>query len=148
MGLTSVGSNPSLPNILILKPNIYFITKLNLILSRKKLNTYFIFSTKILNLIKLFYLIGCIFRYKIISLANGKKYIKISLFFYKNKTFFKLIKLVSTPSKLFYISYNSLNIITKSLKSSILILSTSKGLMTHISANKLKIGGLLIFTIS
>ena len=58
--------------------------------------------------------------------------------------FFKSIRLISTPSKKHRLSLKSLNLINKTLKASVLILSTDKGILTHREALKFKIGGLAL----
>ena len=73
---------------------------------------------------------------------------KISPFIYKKSSFFKSIKLISTPSKIFTVKLKALLIIQKSLGGSILLLETSKGIITHKEALNLKIGGKLLCTLS
>ena len=74
--------------------------------------------------------------------------IKLSPFFYKNMSFFRKIKLVSTPSKRFNLKLRTLQILSKSLGETILILETSSGIITHIDALKLKIGGKILLVIN
>jgi len=75
-------------------------------------------------------------------------FVKLAPFFYKNSTFFRGVRLISTPSKLFFIKLSALNIIEKSLGSTVLLLSTSRGLITHKEALKLGLGGIALFLIS
>lgn len=65
-------------------------------------------------------------------------------FFYKNTPHYKNIRYVSTPSKKHIISLQALLILTSSIRASILILSTSYGLMTHTEALRLKTGGIIM----
>ena len=147
MGLKSVGSNPTSPNIINNKINNYVITKLNLNLSKNTMNNYFFFSKNNLLFIKMLYSLGCIFRYKII-LLKGKKLIKVNLFYYKYKPFYKNIKLLSTPSKIFYISKKALQILSKSINSSTLLISTNKGIISHNLAIRYNIGGIVLCILS
>ena len=68
----------------------------------------------------------------------------MSVPFYKKMPFFKSIRLISTPSKKHRLSLKSLNLLNKTLKASVLILSTDKGILTHREALKFKIGGLAL----
>ena len=147
MGLKSVGSNPTSPNIINNKINNYVITKLNLNLSKNTINNYFFFSKNNFYFIKMLYSLGCIFRYKIVFL-KGKKFIKVNIFYYKYKPFYKNIKLISTPSKIFYITKKALNILTKSINSSTLIISTNKGILSHNLAIKKNTGGIVLCILS
>ncbi|PCI24069.1 MAG: 30S ribosomal protein S8 [SAR324 cluster bacterium] len=52
---------------------------------------------------------------------------------------FHKIKILSTPGKVFYLSYNELT--KMGLGTGIIVLSTCKGLLSHHSCLKLKIGG-------
>lgn len=70
------------------------------------------------------------------------------MLFYKSQPFFKSVRLVSSSSRKYTLSLKSLIILQKSLKSSILILSTPKGILTHKEAIKFKVGGLGICFIS
>jgi len=54
---------------------------------------------------------------------------------------------VSSPSKKFYITTSSLILLQKIFKSSILILSTSKGLLTGTEALSLGVGGSVIYVV-
>ena len=147
MGLKSVGSNPTSPNILNNKINNHIITKINLNFSKKILNNYFFLSKTNLLFIKILYSLGCIFRYKIVVVGN-KKLIKVNIFYYKYKPFYKNIKLISTPTKVFYITKKSLKILSKSINSSILIILTNKGILPHNLALKNNVGGKILCIIS
>jgi len=96
---------------------------------------------------KLFLKIGLINSFFIIKKKNFY-YIKYSMFFYKNTTFFKKIKQLSSQSRKFTISYKALLVINRCIKSSIFILETSYGILTHKEALKKHTGGFLLFYIS
>lgn len=59
--------------------------------------------------------------------------------------YWKNAKIVSTPSKKYYISYKKLHLLTKYDFSTIIILHTSQGLLTSHQAIKNKIGGQILF---
>lgn len=80
--------------------------------------------------------------------SKNKKLIKISPFIYKRSSFFKGVKLISTPSKVFNIKLSSLRIVNRSLGGTILILETSKGIMVHTEALKRGVGGRMLCIIT
>lgn len=98
-----------------------------------------------LNIVKILNKIGLIHRFYI---ANKNKSIYVTLFYYNYIPFFKSFKLISTPTKIYNISYKALKLMSLSIGTSTLILSTSKGLITHQKALKFKIGGRLLFIVS
>jgi small subunit ribosomal protein S8 len=138
-----MGSSPVFPIILKNESNSYLISHINLALSKKLSSSTIIFSNKILSLVRILYKFGCIYKFNIFT-KNNKKFIKFTCFFYKNKPFFKGIRLISTSSRKYYISLKALMIVHKSLNSSILILSTPKGIISHYEAIKMRVGGLLL----
>jgi len=71
-------------------------------------------------------------------------FVKFTILFYNNKSFFKSVRLITTASRKYAISLHALRILNSTLKSSILILSTSKGIITHKQAIKFKVSGLLL----
>lgn len=109
--------------------------------SKKKFSTIH-FDKKSLKLAFLLKSLGHLNSIYIIS--KSKKLIRISPFFYKRQSFYKSIRLISTPSKSFSIKLKSLKLIGKSLGSSVLILETSYGLLTHNRAIKLGVSGKLL----
>ena len=141
----SVGSNPAFPIIPVpYEIHAYVTNHLNIAMSRKFLRIKIRFSTKIIKLIQLLHNLGVIKSFKV-SRSNLNYFITLSPFFYKSSTFFKQIKLISTSSKKFYISYRGLSLVAKSTGHSIYILSTSRGLLTHVECLRLKIGGILLW---
>ena len=81
--------------------------------------------------------------YKLLK-KNDFNYIKITLFFYKNKIICHNFKLISNQSKIFTISYHSLKLLTKKSGSSIFLISTSNGLLSSKEAINQRIGGVLL----
>lgn len=99
-------------------------------------------NPQILNLIRVLYKLNVIRRFSL----NGNK-CRIYPTFYKNMFFNVNIKNYSRNTKKVLIKYNTLQILSKSLYNTTLILETSKGLITHKTAIQLKTGGSLICTI-
>jgi ribosomal protein S8 len=122
---------------------------LNLIIAKKTTKIKVTFTQKHLKFIKLLHSIGCINKYYIASKTkknskSSKSYIYISTPFYKNSSFFKSVRIVSTSSKKHSISLKALKIIQNSLGSSIMLLSTPHGLITHKKAIQLQTGGYIL----
>ena len=147
-----MGSNPIFPTtIKNIYSHSYISNHVNLLLSQKNLHKKIIYNHKNLKIVKFLYRAGVIANYLLFSkkVKNFTKlYIKISPFFYKNAPFFKKVTLVSTPSKKFYISNSTLLLINKTLKYSLIVLSTDKGLLTNKEALNLRLGGNIIYIIT
>ena len=104
-------------------------------------------NRKSLRLIKTLHSIGCVNKFLLTSQTKKGlhlSYVHLSIPFYKNTPFFKSIRLISTPSKRHRLSLSSLSLLNKTLKASVLILSTDKGIITHHEALKFKVGGLAL----
>lgn len=140
----SVGSNPTPPTIKY--TNSYLINHVNIALSRKYLKTTIRVKRGLFKLIKILYKIGVLKNF--IIFTNHLILCRFSIFFYKNKSFYKAIRLITTGAKKFYISLNALHKLTLTSKSSVYILSTPKGLLTHTEALKLGSGGVLLMVVS
>jgi small subunit ribosomal protein S8 len=97
----------------------------------------------ILKLLVVLYKEGFVQSFKVYQGGSSQKKIHIVLRYYYNKSSLKSLKIVSSPSKVKYLDYNSLTKI--SLKKSVLFLSTSFGVLTAIECKKKKIGGILFF---
>lgn len=141
MDLTSAGSSPVFP-IIYYNSYSFLINHLNLLCSTKRRWSLIKYNKKTLNLLKIFKKLGFVSSFLIIS--SSKKLLKISPFFYRKHIFFSSVKLISTPSKVFTVKSKTLTILNRSLGGTIIILETSRGLITHKEAIKLKIGGRLL----
>jgi len=106
------------------------------------------FSHKTLEIIKVLYKSGVLSNFKIVTTANNKVLIKITVLYYKNIPFFQKINPVSTLSKKFFINYKTLKLIHTVFKSSLLILSTTLGVVTGKEALSLGVGGIIIYLIN
>ena len=94
------------------------------------------------------YRVGAIKNYITIKMSHNNHKIIFSPSFYKNTPNYKNIRYVSTPSKKHTVSLKALRMLQTALKASILILSTSYGLVTHTEAIKLRVGGVIICVLS
>jgi ribosomal protein S8 len=78
------------------------------------------------------------------NIIENRKYIIIYLRLFENKVLTENIKLLSCPSKVKNFSYNDL--FQLNLTNKLILLSTSKGVKSHIDCLKDKIGGTAIFS--
>ena len=143
-----MGSSPIFPSINQICQYSYFSNQYNLLVSKKHRYKNLRFTKTTKNIAQVLHRAGAISNFTIFnSPINHQTYLKITIFFYKNSPFFKKIKLVSSPSKKFYITTHSLILLQKIFKSSILILSTSKGLLTGTEALSIGVGGSIIYVV-
>ena len=141
-----MGSSPMFP-IMNSLPYSHVSNCLNLIIAKKSTKIKVILTQKHLKFIKLLHSTGCINKYYITSKKSSKSlksYIYISTPFYKNSSFFKSVRIVSTSSKKHSISLKALKLVQNSLGSSIMLLSTPNGLITHKEAIQLQTGGYIL----
>lgn len=142
-----MGSSPMFPNIQY-NSSAYLINHLNIANTQKVLKIKLRVNSKIISSIKSLNSVGCISKFKLISNSTStKNYAYVSTPFYKNTPFFKSIRLVSTGSKKHYLSVKALLLIDKTLKASILFLSTPFGIINHREAIHKKTGGLAMYII-
>lgn len=122
-------------------------TNMNLSLGKQLPNGLLTFTKVNYKVIKVVHKLGLVDN--IWVLYKGKnRFIRYSFLFYKNRPFFHKIKNVSTSTKKYFISLHSLRIMTRYTKSTIIILSTSKGIMTHLNALRFGLGGIILYTIT
>ena len=142
-----MGSNPIFPKSLMQKcPYSYVSSHYNLLVLKKRRVKKIIYSKSIINIVKLLYRSGAISYFSILNSTTSKQmYIKFTVFFYKNISFFQKLIQVSTSSKSFYITNKSLKLTQKIFKSTIIFVSTSKGYLTHKEALSLGLGGKIIY---
>lgn len=95
-------------------------------------------------LLKKLYLEGFIQSFKEIkNPISNKKEILVSLRYFSNKNIFNNLHLISTPSKVKYITYVDLCKINE-IKLT-LFLSTTRGFITNLECKKYKLGGKVLF---
>lgn len=124
--------------------NISYVINLININKLKKNLTFNIFFTKknlyFVNFLKNF---NFIHRYTLVKLKN-RTYIRVHLYYYKNKIICNNFKLISRPSKSYFLSYKALRLISKKTGFSIFIISNDKGIVSHHHALKEKKGGMVL----
>jgi ribosomal protein S8 len=97
----------------------------------------------IINLLAVLYKEGFIQSFNMYQDVNCQTKVNIVLRYYYNKSSVKNLKIISSPSKVRYLDYNSLTKL--STKKNVLFLSTSLGILTALDCKKKKIGGILFF---
>lgn len=97
-------------------------------------------NPKLLILLNLFIKINYIKAY-----VQFYDYLLVELHVYPNTSGWCNAKIISKPSKKFYISYKQLFLHTKYNFNSVILLHTTKGLITHSEALKQKVGGQIVF---
>lgn len=141
-GSNEYGFDPRVSNIHY-NSYAYVVNHLNLAVSRKKLRIKLKSTRKTLQLVKSLHKIGYISNYSVIGLGQAS-YIHISLLFFKNTPFFKSLRLVSTPSKKHVTTLTALSRIDLNIKSSVLLIATSTGIIDHKEALRSKVGGVIL----
>jgi small subunit ribosomal protein S8 len=98
------------------------------------------------NLLKLLYKEGYILYYRIKkkeSFYNSTTESIVNLRYFYNKSIFKNLKIISSPSNKRYFSL--INISRMISKKNLFVFSTNKGLLTLNECKKLRVGGVLLF---
>jgi len=116
------------------------INQLKFILARKSLSGTFQYTVKVHNLLKLFKSLNLIRRFYV---TQGDK-IRLYPSYSKRRRVNVQIKLYYKNKTPLRLGYQALRILHMSTGHSYFILETSKGLMTHHEALKLRIGGFLV----
>lgn len=142
-GFNEYGFESCVSNILYNYNVSYVLNSININKARKNLIFKINFSKRNLIFLRLLKNLNFIHKFLVIK-KNNKLCIYIYLYYFKNAWIGKNFKLISTPSKSFFISFKALRLLTKRTGNSIFIISTNLGLVTHNTAVKEKIGGLLI----
>ena len=97
----------------------------------------------VINLLTVLYKEGFIQSFNVYKDINHETKVNILLRYYYNKSSIKNLKIISSPSKVKYLDYNSLTKL--STKKNVLFLSTNLGILTALDCKKKKIGGVLFF---
>lgn len=121
----------------------YVLNLIKINTARKDLIFDLIFTKKTFIFVKILKKLGYIHKYSITKKKNSL-YIKIYIYFFKNKRINTYFKLVSKPSKSFFISLKSLRLLSKRTGGSVFLISTSYGLITHREALDKKTGGIIV----
>ena len=122
----------------------YFISHVNLAVRKKHAQTTVRYSKHSHQLLHLLYQTGCIHNYLIhwgVVRFKPRKFITFSVTYYRGTPFFKSVRVVTTPSRKHTISLKALSVVNKSFKSTIMILSSTRGLITHKEAIRSKVSG-------
>ena len=115
----------------------------NAALAKKEFIT-FPYNALCLKVLDLMYEEGLIQSYTVNLVNFENKQFKIYIRYNFGRSLLKNLKLISKPSNMRYLQLKDLYKIKE--KKNILILSTSKGLLTSLKCKELKIGGKILFT--
>ena len=120
----------------------YLFNLINLSILHKKIYVDVFFTNRILNLLVVlqkFKFVNNFFIFK--NKKKNKIFIRIYFFYYKNASPNKLGKLILKPSHMVPISLKAINLLSKRSGSTIFLISTSSGIITHFEALKKKKSG-------
>lgn len=101
------------------------------------------FTKKSYRLLPLFKKVCFISNFSLIKIKE-KLFIRIYPFYFKDLKNYYHFKMFSTPTKTFYISYKSLLLLSYRSASSVYLISTSKGVLTHHEAIKKHLSGFIV----
>jgi ribosomal protein S8 len=124
--------------------NSYTFNMINLNIASKNLTFDMLATKKTAKMLTFLKSCGLIHTFRLLRLTNKRQVLRTYLIYYKNTSLNKNLKLISRPSRAFYISLQALRLLDKRSGNSVFILSTSKGLVTHKEALLQKNGGQLI----
>ena len=151
MTLASTGSSPVYSSNMNVHIPAHIQNHIHFALAQQNPYSSLSYTKKTLTIVKILSEVGCIHRFLVLNSSKSKSkpyVIWLSIFIYKHTPFFKSFRLISTPSKHYTITYKALSILSLSIGASIILLSTSEGIITHRQALQKHIGGLLLYIIS
>ncbi len=121
----------------------YVFNLINIHASSKKLTFNLIYTKKNFSILKILKTLNLIQNFRLMT-ADNRVFIQIHLFYFQKKRIGHNFKVLSTPSKKFYLSFKALRLINKRSGSSIFLISTTRGVFSHKEALAKKMGGLAI----
>jgi ribosomal protein S8 len=128
--------NKNLINFLVALRNASLAKKKNLTL--KKMQNFDVYAS-------LLYQEGFILSYSMKKEINSNyEYLTINLRAFEDKSILESLKLLSIPSRRRIISHLQLS--QMNLKNKLLVLSTSRGILSHTECLKIKTGGVVLFS--
>jgi ribosomal protein S8 len=107
----------------------------------KNLSFKIYYTQKILKILKILKNLGVIRRFYLLKTNKNKTLVRVYPFYYKNRITYGFLKIFSTPSKSFFISYRALRYLNKCSGGSHYLIETNEGIVTHKIAIKKKLGG-------
>lgn len=123
----------------------HVVNMINIHSASKRLIFDLVFTKKIFATINLFKHLNLISSVRLIThQRNSRIAIRAHLYYYKGRRIGGNFKLISRPSKAFYISFKALTLLDKRTGNSIFLVSTTRGLITHTAAIEKKLGGVAI----
>ena len=146
-GSSEYGFESHVSKLIYNHPYNYLLNNIKLNSAKKKLQFKIRFTVRNLTFLKLLKSLGAIRNFYIIK--NNSVFFKIFLYYFKRTSILKNFKIVSTPSRFFFISLKAISLLNNRTGSSIFLLSTPFGIMTHQEAMRFGTGGkvLAVFSI-
>lgn len=77
--------------------------------------------------------------------SENKYFFKVNLRYYNGKPVIREVRMLSNPSRRLYVGYRDIKPYKNNM--GVVIISTSKGIMTSTEAKKLRVGGMLVCAI-
>ena len=149
-GSTECGFESHVSKLTPYYTHAYVINHVNILLSRKQRYIEIVLTRKTLKLVRTFYKYGIIRNYIILQKLEKRKivsYIRFNGVFFKGESYYRSVRLVSSPSRKHNISLKGLNLIRHSVGHSLIILETSRGLISHKEALRFGTGGAILCVI-
>jgi ribosomal protein S8 len=107
-----------------------------------------VFTRKVFSLLQIFKKSGIIRDYKLFKSATSRAYIRVYAAYHNDLPLSKSTKLISTPSRTFYVSYNALRFVEKRTGGSVFLISTNHGIVAHKTAVQNRKGGVIVGSFS
>lgn len=140
MGLDSTGSSPVFPTFYMRYDYVYFVNHLKLNTAKKKYFFEVRVTPQIYPLLQVFHELQIIRRF---TRLNGTQY-RIFLAWKSHTSPYRMIKVYAHAKNPIVITWKALSVLTSRLGHSSLILRTSRGIITHQTALRLRLGGHLL----
>jgi ribosomal protein S8 len=125
----------------------YLVNHLNFAMARDTNKAKLRVNNKLMPLLALLHHLGAVETYILFSETSARgridRYAIVTLTFFRTKPFLRNLKVCSKPSKHYTVTYRALKMASYHLGFSTMILSTSRGLLAHRDALRLREGGLL-----
>lgn len=142
-GFNEYGFESRVSNLLYNYSINYLMNHLVLGIKNKKMFFLIQYNKKYFDLLKLLKNINFISSFSFI-LKNNKKHILISPKYNKIFSFLYFFKLLSTPTKKYFISVKALKLLSLRSGNAVYVLSTDMGILTHFNAINKNVGGFLL----
>ena len=122
----------------------HLLSVINIRALQKSLRLEIVYTKAILNFLKFFQKNGVINSYALFLGPKNQLFIKIYLVYYKKLPLSSNCKIITKPSKQYFISYKALMLLSKRTFDSVYLISTDLGLLSHHDAIRNRRGGVVV----